>query len=185
MRGQKHSFTVPAGGVREISGLQDDFLNVYQLDGEVTFQVNRQGDDLWLRQGQTWSRGPGDELLRHVKIRNDQGVAIGVKLLTGTGLLIDGHTPDTFDQFEAIAHVDVVTATTTLLAAADANRSELVISNLAANGASVFLGGATLAVDEGLELVPGASVSLATRAAVYCYHAAGVNQSVGLSEARR
>lgn len=177
---QQHVIAIAAGGKLNLPGLRADFVSCYQSDGELKISINDQKEFVWFAQGMTFHVGVNSPITS-LAFENTSAVAIGAKIITGLGSLIDSRGPLIVDQFAEVAHLAVVTATATEILAADDRRVEAVISNLAANAAPFYLGGAGLAVNEGMELVPGGSVVLPTRAAIWAYHAAGVNQSVAVS----
>ena len=96
--------------------------------------------------------------------------------LTGS-IAVTTTPPATLDS---LADDSVATVATELIAAADTDRHELIISNLAANTATFRIGDSGAGAANGVPLAPGETLILGTSAAVYAYNPAAGAQSLSI-----
>ena len=92
---------------------------------------------------------------------------------------VDVETPNVMTD---AADVTVPTAAATLIAAANSDRNELIITSLAANTDETRIGSSSIGAGRGIVLSAGATLFLNVTAAVYAYHASGVNQTYSVSQ---
>lgn len=132
----------------------------------------------------------GDSFDR-VTIINDSGATLAFQLEIGFGgvetnnVSLSG-TLKTAAQGHAslvtTADDSIAATTTVLVLAANTDRKEAIITNLADNGAKIRVGDSNTGASRGVELSPGQSITLETTAAIYVYNAGAASQSVALLE---
>jgi len=88
-------------------------------------------------------------------------------------------SPGTYSD---IADVTIILATTGLILAANSNRKEAIITALSTNGADARIGSLNAGAARGSLLVPGATLILETKAAIYGYSAAAHTYSISWTE---
>lgn len=128
-----------------------------------------------------------------VTLRNETASDVSVILAFGKGAIQDSrltlggeiatseNMPDTLTTGAAVSALD---AAATLLAAANANRREIILVNDGAG--KLYIGGASgAAAGEGLPLPGGATLVLSTSAAVYARNDTGAAISVAVAEIER
>lgn len=94
------------------------------------------------------------------------------------------------DPVEIAAHSTLVTTaddsiaatTTEQILAANTDRKEALITNLADNGAKIRVGDANTGAGRGIEVSPGQTITLNTTAAIYVYNEGASAQSVAILE---
>ena len=87
--------------------------------------------------------------------------------------------PGTLDSKPDVSCLSVVA---TLLSAANADRKEVIVANLSSNTQTMRIGDNGAGAANGYPLAPGASVVLATSAAVYAYNPGGAAESLAVVE---
>ena len=80
------------------------------------------------------------------------------------------------------ADVAIAATTTTLVKAANANRREIMISNLLANGTVVRVGDASTGAARGMEIPVGGTAILSSAAAIYVYNPSAAGINIGVTE---
>lgn len=80
------------------------------------------------------------------------------------------------------ADATLVADTTTLIAAADSTRHEVLIHNLSANTLTLRIGESAAAAARGIPLAPGQTMNLTVSGAVYAYNPAGATTDVCILE---
>lgn len=170
------TFTIPAG--ETVKTFRDaDFVTC--LVGDAKFKIAfDNGPAVDFEQGLTYRTRDG---FRDLDITNPTGAAIVVTIGMGRGDVQDSRLSLTGTigadvvapaVFDAGAPVSAPTAAATLLLASDGNRREALIVN--AGAATVYIGGsAAAAAGEGLPLVGGQALTLATSAALYVRNDSG------------
>lgn len=71
---------------------------------------------------------------------------------------------------DSVADVSLAATATTLISAADANRRELMIANLASNTQTLRIGDSGCGAANGIPLAPGERITIVNQAAVYGYN---------------
>lgn len=82
---------------------------------------------------------------------------------------------------DSLADDSIAATTTEQVAAADADRRAIIITNLITNTAAVRVGDSGAGAANGIPLQPGESVTLETSAAVYVYNSHSAAQSVAIT----
>ncbi len=104
-------------------------------------------------------------------------VPVDYDRLTGS-IAVTTTPPGTLDS---LADDSVAAATTELIAAADTDRHELIITNLAANTATFRIGDSGAGAANGVPLAPGETLVLNTSAAVYAYNPGAAAQTLAIT----
>lgn len=81
-----------------------------------------------------------------------------------------------------VADVALAATATTLIAAANSTRREIIITNLSTDTQTLRIGTINAGAARGTPLAPGATLILSTTAAVYGYNPGAAPQSVAVSE---
>lgn len=81
---------------------------------------------------------------------------------------------------DSVADVSLAAAATTLISAADSNRRELMVANLASNTQTLRIGDSGAAAANGIPLAPGSVITLTSQAAVYGYNPGAAAQLVAV-----
>lgn len=81
---------------------------------------------------------------------------------------------------DSVADVSLVATATTLISAADSNRRELMVTNLASNTQTLRIGDSGAAAANGIPLAPGSVITLTSQAAVYGYNPGAAAQLVAV-----
>lgn len=180
-------YTLGVGETVQVSR-KGDFVSALAATGvfQVSFDDEAPSDfasGLSYRSTQTFEK---------LRITNTSGAVNTVELFIGMGDVRDARLSLTGDLrvfelghevFGTGAPVACLTANTTLLSAANANRRELLLMNESAG--KVYIGGASGALaGEGLPLDVGASMTLQTQAAVYARNDSGVTVDIAVAEMR-
>jgi len=181
------SFTLAAGVQVEVNWF-GNFVRVLSATGAVHVGID-DGNRSEMDAGTFYKLPPGQEFER-VTMENRGGVSITVELglalgefgdnrlnLASSGLALAGS-----ETLRSSADVSLLAGATTQIVAADADRRELLVSNLSANTQTFRIGDAAAGAAEGVEVQPGQTVSLPTAAAVYGYNPGAGAESVGVVE---
>lgn len=181
------SFTVPANGSVEFVRTAS-FLTV--LDASAAFEISFDNGPRSAMEAGLTLRTQDD--FQRVEIINTTGSVLTVKVGLGRGDVRDSRLTLSGSIQADIVAPDVLTtgapvaaanAAVTLLAAADANRREvLAVVDLSAGGAVYIGGDAAAAAGEGLPVQPGQSLTLTTSAAVYVRNDTGAAVNVSKAE---
>lgn len=83
--------------------------------------------------------------------------------------------------FPSTADVPLGATATTQILAANTSRKEVLVSNLAANPATIRVGDVNAGAGRGVEVAPGQTITVNTTAAIYAYNP-GAAQNVGVVE---
>ena len=177
-----------AAGQEFSLAVNGDFCVCLEADGDLKIGFNN-GPKAHFEQGLRF-RTP--EPFNSIEIENVSGAANTVRLGIGRGQIEDARLnlagsitsrEDVPDVLTSGAAVSCADAATTLLAAANSKRREILATVPASAGGSLHVGGAAGALaGEGLEIAPGATVTLQTTAAVYVRNDTGGAVSVSVIE---
>ena len=85
------------------------------------------------------------------------------------------------NNFKSIADVTLIGLATTLILAANLNRIEAIITNLAANAQTMRIGDAGAAAAEGIELAPGQTLILTTTDEIRGFKPVAGNENVAVA----
>lgn len=180
------AYTVAAGDVVEVATLG---RFVACLDASAAFEIAISDEPFQAFQKGLTLYMPGGSTFETFQIYNPSGSSITVEIAAGLGDIRDSRlvitaglvlgAPDTFD---GVADVTATASSTTLLAAADASRRELIVSNPSGSAGTVRLGGnGTTGAAQGVPLASGASVVLNTSDAVYAHNPNGSDIDIALA----
>lgn len=180
--------TIPAGGSIQI--FRDAFF-VTCLDAQAPFKISFDGGpQTEFQAGLTYTPENG---VRLVELVNDGASENAVSLAFGRGAIQDSRLtigaaittkPQSANAFATGAPISALNAAATLLAAANSNRAEILISNDGAG--KLYIGGDVAALaGEGLPLDAGGSMVLTTSAAVYARNDSGAAVPVAVAELER
>ncbi|RKQ73109.1 hypothetical protein [Oceanibaculum indicum] len=113
-------------------------------------------------------------------------IAIGYGVIDDARLVIAGSLPTrptSANGLASVADVSVPATTTALVAAANADRVEIIVQNL--GGTEMRIGDSAVTAGRGVKLDGGGTLTLTTSAAVYAYNAAGAAVDVSVLETER
>lgn len=132
-------------------------------------------------------RMPEEETFETVWLRNEGGAAVTVTLIVGYGDFADNRLTvsgaidvSKSTVLDSLADDSIAATSTELIAAADANRRELIVTNLPTNSQTFRIGDSGAGAANGVPLVPGASLILSTTAAVYAYNPGASAESLSV-----
>jgi len=84
--------------------------------------------------------------------------------------------------FEHLTTITIATVTSALIAAANSDRKEIVITALSSNPDTVYLGGSGVGDEQGIPLEPGDDYALTTRGAIYGYNSGASDAKMLIAE---
>ena len=119
-----------------------------------------------------------------LRVQNLSGSAVDCTVTIG-----DGDAGSTRDISLSVAStmtdaadVSIGAASTDLVLAANANRREAMISNLATNTQTMRIGTTNAGAARGVEIEPGQTIVLSTSAAIYAFNPGGGAETLGVLE---
>ncbi len=183
---QTGQFTVLAGQMLEI-GATGDFVRC--LESTATFEISlNSGSRLYFSSGIEYKTSGTDEFTS-IQIFNVGGSPLTVTLGWGYGELNDNRLTATAalniatpTGLQTTADQTVNSNSSGLIVAANNDRKEVIISNLADNGGKMRIGDSNVSSTRGVELSPGQSITLTTTAAIYAYNLGVSSQNVAILE---
>ena len=160
------------------------FLYLETCAGKVVVSDDVTGFTVALSQGDTHTRAVA---FSSVLVENKTSGALDVVLYIGDDDLFRKAPPSSLtvstpSGLDSLADVSLGAAATTLIKAINANRKEIIISNLSVNTQTFRIGDSGAAPANGVPLPPGASIVLTTLAAVYGYNPGAGAESVAVCE---
>lgn len=132
------------------------------------------------------------EGFQSVRMRNSSGAAVTVVIALGSGWIEDSRLvfqgdlttlPASGNGLASAADISVAATTTALIAAANADRTEVIVQNL--GGAEMRIGDSAVTAGRGVKLDGGGTLTLTTSAAVYAYNASAGAVDVSVLEIER
>jgi hypothetical protein len=170
----KFMMVLEAASALDIEILRNNSVkgNIYGVEASFTFGPVAAGNEF---HGMKIKSADGTAQTVKIGISDD---VIGYQVMAGS--ISASVTPGS--QLDSAADVSIDTVTTALVSAANSNRKDLVIANLAANLSTMRIGDAGAGAANGIELAPGAAVTLTTAAAVYAYNPGASAESLAVLE---
>lgn len=184
---REYQFSVEAGAQspRTVSGA---FVRVKSADAEINVKVENESGrvlaDLNLSEGMRFAV---PEQFKKIRVKNNNASAVAAVLVIGVGDVDDARLSGQLDLAKAAtitsaADVAIAATSTAIIKAANLSRIEVMITNLSTNTASFRIGDAAAGAAKGVELLPGATITLTTTAAVYGYNSHTAAQSLAVLE---
>ena len=185
---QEFTIDLLANGERQIS-INGQAVTILAATG--TFALSM-GDGAFTnaRAGITYPL-PADETFGSISIRDTSAAPNTIVLIVSFAEIKDARlTLATAIQvggnpvFDSLADDSVALGATEVIFAADADRREAIITNLATNTATFRIGDAGTGAANGIPLPPGATLVLNTTAEIRAHNPAGVAESLALSQTK-
>lgn len=173
--------TIPANSGQDI-GATGDFVYLHTANLPLLVQVA--GQTVTMRAGDKRRVAEGFVFFR---VENENASDVNAVFIVGRGdysrQAVTGEvTLTTPATIASTADVSLAATATTQIKAANTDRREIIISNLSTNTQTMRIGESSAGASRGVELAPGASITLQTTAAVYGYNPGGSAESVGVLE---
>lgn len=176
-----------AGAEEEIGGITGSNF-VYCDDASGSFQIRVDNNPyLAFFEGREYTHKEG--AIKRLYVKNTGGAPLTMNLIVGENNVKDNVTTLTgevdisaADGVRDTADVSLPAAATTLVIAAAADRTHLLLVNAITNTKTFRIGFSTAGAARGPELPPGANITLPTKGAVYAYNPAGAVENIQVLE---
>jgi len=163
---------------------------IYVLECDLTsFLVAMDGGPSDETKFRTYRRLPDGDSYSRLEIENPNGADLTLKIVAGFGSYSDDEVSiggsvmlATPTGLSTTADKSMLATATTIILAANAARKTVTISNLDGNAEILRIGDVNVGAAQGVQLLPGQSVTIETEAEVYGYNPGAAAQSVGIAE---
>lgn len=173
-------YTVNTGG---------NFVRIKEADQSFTLRFD-DGSEMTVSQNIIIKLQPDDQF-KKLEVINDSGASLTVQLEIGFGdvqsntVTVGGTLAaeiQAHDTLVSAADDSIAANTTEQVLAANTDRKEALISNLASNTDPIRIDDSNTDATQGIEVLPGSTVTLQTKSAIFVHNTKGSAQSVGILE---